>query len=575
VRALDMVRPSVLLLASLLVSCGGGGDGGEGTSSGGARGGTSPIPPSDVLTGAVSTFESIGLYWAPGTNPGSAGCHVRYRRANESQWREGLALWYDERNGECRGSLVHLTPGTDYVVQLGLPGEAPSREITARTWSENFPIARTVYVASGSQQLNITEGGSANGYVLYTPAPGTQAVLDVNNNADYNIAISAPYVIVRGFTLRGARRDAIRLLPGARDVVIEDNEITGWGRFRTTLSNGWQVGENYDSAVRAVCNASNPFLVRTVIQRNRMHDPRYTSNSWDFGHPLGPQAVTYDFCGGNHVIRYNEVYSADGSKYMNDGFGGNGNFSDNGFPNADSDIYGNKVSHVWDDAIEAEGLNRNVRIWGNYMDRTATGVATTATSAGPVYIFRNVYNRSQKMALEPLDSADRLNFAKSGSSGTYGDGRRYVFHNTLLQATQSGLQFPLGAAGGIIAAGTSQPTTNTVSRNNILHVQRASFDSIRTQGGGGNDFDYDLRSGGINAYAGAAPHSIVATPIYRAGHGWASWADGNYQLAPGSRGYDEGVRLPNFNDGFTGAGPDIGAHEGDTPAMRFGLAGGE
>jgi hypothetical protein len=574
----DMARASVLLLASMLASCGGGGDGGGGTGSGSTAvnigDDTSPVIPGDILTGAVATFESIGLYWTPGTNPGSAGCPVRYRRANESQWREGFALWYDARNAQCRGSLVHLTPGTEYVVQLGLPGQAPSHELRARTWSENFPIARTVHVASRNQQLNITEGGSANGYVLYTPAPGLQAVIDVNNNADYNIAISAPYVIVRGFTLRGARRDGIRLLPGARDVVIEDNEITGWGRFRTTLSNGWQVGENYDSAVRAVCTTGNPFLRRTIIQRNRMHDPRYTSNSWDFGHPLGPQAITYDHCGGNHVIRYNEVYSADGSKYMNDGFGGSANFSDDGFPNADSDIYGNKVSHVWDDAIEAEGLNRNVRIWGNYMDRTATGIATTATSAGPVYIFRNVYNRSQKMALEALDSGGRLNFAKSGSNGAYGDGRRYVFHNTLLQATQSGLQFPLGAGSGITAAGTTQPLTNTVSRNNILHVWKATANAIGTQGGGGNDFDYDLRNGGIDAYAGAEPNGIVATPIYRAGHGWASWDGGNYQLAPGSRGHDEGVRIPNFNDGFTGAGPDIGAHEGDTPAMRFGPGGG-
>ena len=33
------------------------------------------------------------------------------------------------------------------------------------------------------------------------------------NGVDYNIEISAPYVIVRGLTLKGAKRDAIRLLP--------------------------------------------------------------------------------------------------------------------------------------------------------------------------------------------------------------------------------------------------------------------------------------------------------------------------------------------------------------------------
>ena len=73
------------------------------------------------------------------------------------------------------------------------------------------------------------------------------------------------------------------------------------------------------------------------------------------------------------MIRHNEIFSTDGSHYFNDGIGGSDNFSTTGFPNADSDIYGNEISHVWDDAIEAEGGNRNVRIWGNYMDRTGTG----------------------------------------------------------------------------------------------------------------------------------------------------------------------------------------------------------
>jgi hypothetical protein len=279
-------------------------------------------------------------------------------------------------------------------------------------------------------------------------------------------------------------------------------------------------------------------------------------------------------CGGQHVLRYNEVFSADGTKYLNDGFGGSENFSEIGFPSADTDIYGNKISHVWDDAIEAEGGMRNVRIWGNYLDQTATGIATTVVHHGPAYIFRNVYNRSRMKSQKALDSDDRSNFAKSGTQSGFGDGRRYIFHNTLLQAVQSGATYPLGVGGGIIAAGTSSPVTNTMSRNNILHVWKSHWDSIRVQTGAtGNDFDYDLRNGGVNAYAGAEANGIVGTPIYKSGHGWQSWDGGNYQLDASSPGYDRGMRLPNFNDGFTGAAPDVGAHESDTPAMKFGPSG--
>ncbi|HYE86460.1 MAG TPA: hypothetical protein VEA16_08910, partial [Vicinamibacterales bacterium] len=536
-------------------SVGGGNDAGSGT-------GTT-LPSTNAK--AIATFESLGMYWKPGTNPGSEGCTLRYRKASETSWKQGLAMWYDARNAECRGSIVHLQPGTDYAVEMGIGGEFKAG-VNVKTWSENFPIAKTVKVPSGSETLAITEGGTKDGYVLYE-GPAT---IDVANAKDYNVTIAAPYVIVRGLTLKGAKINGVHLLAGAHDVVIEDNEITGWGRQRTTLSNGWQVGVNHDSGIYAHCRDLGYMIERIIVQRNRIHDPRYTTNSWDFGHPLGPQAVTYKHCGGNHVIRYNEVYSVDGKKYLNDAFGGGDNFSEIGFPHSDTDIYGNKISHVWDDAIEAEGGNRNVRIWGNYLDQTAIGIATTVVHHGPIYVFRNVYNRSRMKALKSLDSDDRANFAKSGTQSGFGDGRRYVLHNTLLQATQSGTTYPLGVGGGIIAAGTSSPVTNTVSRNNILHVWKSSWDSIRTQGGGGNDFDYDLRNGGISAYAGAEANGIVGVPVYRAGHGWENWDGGNYQLDPSSPGYDRGVRIPNFNDGFTGAGPDMGAHEGDTPAMRLG-----
>jgi len=516
---------------------------------------------------AIPTFESLGMYWKPGTNPGAAGCSVRYRKKSETSWRQGLPMWYDARNAECRGSIVHLQAGTEYAVEMGI-GSSFKAGVNTRTWSENFPIARTVKVQSGSGTLAITEGGTKDGYVLYE-GPAT---LDAANARDFNVTIAAPYVIVRGLTLKGARRDGIHLLAGAHDVVIENNDISGWGRLRTTLSNGWQVGVDRDSAVGSNCRNTGYMIERTIIQRNKIHDPRYTTNSWDFGHPAGPQGITYMHCGGNHVFRYNEIYSSDGRKYLNDAIGGGDNFSEIGFPNADTDIYGNRISHTWDDAIEAEGGNRNVRIWGNYIDQTAIGIATTVTHFGPVYVFRNVYNRSRMKSQKALDSDDRSHFGKSGTQSGFGGGRRYVLHNTLLQATQSGVTNPLGAGGGIIAAGTNAPVTNTVSRNNILHIWKPHWDSIRTQGGGGNDFDYDLRNGGVAAYAGAEPNGLVGTPIYKAGHGWSNWGGGNYQLERSSPGYDRGVRLPNFNDGFTGSAPDMGAHEADTPPMKLGTS---
>ncbi|MEA3192003.1 MAG: hypothetical protein QOD26_336 [Betaproteobacteria bacterium] len=509
-------------------------------------GGDPTPPPTGSLPAGgkgIATFESVGLYWTPPSNPGSAGCDVSYRKAGESAYKSGMSLWYDSRNNECRGSLVHLTPGTDYEVRFALAGKTPVAQTTVKTWSEQFPIARTVQVTGGSGQLNITEGGSPSGYVLYTGAAGT--VRDAANGADFNIKISAPYVIVRGLTLKGARMDAIQLAQGAHDVVIENNDISGWGRSR-----GGSLGLDMEAAVKARCTSSFN-LERVVVQNNRMHDPRYGSNSWSTAHPEGPQAISFIECGGNHVFRYNEIWSSSGH-YFNDGIGGGENFSTKGFPNSDTDIYGNRIANTYDDGIESEGANKNVRIWGNYIDDTYIAVASTVTHTGPFYVFRNVYNRGGT-------------FGKSGQKAGYGGGRRYFLHNTLLQ--------PSGGAGANegIKGNTGEPMTNTVSRNNNWNVSSSGGMAIGVIGGSENSFDYDLSNGSMTPYSGAEQRGFVGMPVYASGNGATSGAGGMYQLAPTSRGYDTAVRLPNFNDSFLGAGPDVGAHEAGAPAMRFGV----
>jgi hypothetical protein len=513
---------------------------------------------------AVPTYESVGLYWsAPPFARVASGCQVRYRVASKDAWKRGHDLWFDPESNECRGSLVHLTPGTVYEVELSVA--AARRKLVFRTWSNRVPVASRVKVPSGSETLVVSRGGTESGYVVYEGAPG---VLDAGNAAAHNVVIEASYVVVRGFTLKGARQDAIRISPYATDVIIEDNEITGWGRGR-----GGGFGVDRDSAVRADCAGVTASLARVTIQRNEIHDPRFGANSWSQGHPEGPQAITFDSCPGHHVIRHNEIFSTTG-RYLNDAIGGSENFSAAGFPNADTDIYGNEVTHAWDDAIEAEGGNRNVRIWGNYMDLTATGVASTITSVGPIYLFRNVWNRGRAMAEVPPDQDDRAMMFKAGSHPEHGHGRRYVYHNTMLQAQGAGAKYGLGGAAGVMGTGEAQRIRNTVSRNNIWHTWRpfnerwrAWADSIYA--GSDNDFGWDLYNGTPGA---GIRNAVNAVPTYASGHGWKSEAGGQYQLAAGTPGHDQGVRIANFNDAYGGAAPDVGAHEAGLARMRFGIA---
>jgi len=218
---------------------------------------------------AVPTYEAVGLYWnSPAGATASGGCEVKFRVSGASAWTQGLTMVYDSSANQCRGSLVNLAAGTTYEAQLNLPGQAAAKSVTFTTWSNTKPVSQTIKVASGSQTLNVSVSGTANGYVVYD---GTGATLDAANNAPYNITINASYVIVRGFTLKGAQQHGILIDKNQHDVIIEDNDISGWGRTRDGT---W--GTDMDSGIRAICQSEE--LTRVTVQRNKIHDPRYAAN---------------------------------------------------------------------------------------------------------------------------------------------------------------------------------------------------------------------------------------------------------------------------------------------------------
>ena len=553
---------------------------------------------------AVPTFHSLGLYWSPQGGAESNPAKVEFREAGASSWRRGLDLWFDARNAEYRGSLVELKPGTEYEVKVTL-GSGASELIRAKTWSENFKIKRTVQVPAGTKHLVIKatdSGDEKEGYVLFTAPPG-QNVIDQSEVAGNQLTDSCVWinqgthhVIIRGLVLKNCKRAGIYLDrqyqpvldTQTRDIVIEDNEFVGWGGFdnhkpgRNIVDNDGAV---YCGYYRETEDAKRPS--RIIVQRNVFRDPRHGATPWQAGagprvHPEGPQALLYVRCGTNHVIRYNDVYSKNGNYFM-DGFGGAENFSAGGFPFADSDIYGNRISQVYDDAIEAEGGNRNVRIWGNYVDEVFIGIGNAATATGPLYVWRNVSNQMARMYSpngDP-DMEQRGPFIKAGSNHKeWNGGRAYYFHNTILQPP--GKRYTYGAGWGIQNSGGK--LTNFVSRNNIWQIHKEvlihgqpKFYAISANDEG-IDADFDLHNAPIvRAGVKAQRRGWEGRAVYASSGGAypnLKAQPGNFQLKAGSPGFQAAEPIPNFNDGF-GARADIGAHQSGTPPMRFGREAGK
>ncbi len=508
---------------------------------------------------AIPTFHCLGLYWSPPGGSPERPVEVRYRAKGEAPWKEALPMRYnpipgtDEDLADYRGSIVNLQPGTRYEVDLHLHGMGVRATLEAATWSERFPVASVVRCESRGDTLNVGKSGTPGGYLLYD---GAGTVIDAGNASDVGIAVNASHVILRGFTIRNVRQHGIRIL-GGHHIVIEDCDISRWG---SEDEKGF--GVNYQAGVFS----NNKDIHAVVIQRCRMHHPAWDTNSWAEDHrgdrhPAGPQTVVFWNSAGNHVIRHNEFWS-DEDHYFNDVLGAGSNSGYRGFPGADSDIYGNYVAHCWDDGIEAEGGNRNVRVWNNYIENMLIPVANACTVIGPLYVWRNVSGRSYS----PPGSSWNMThgpFLKMGYANgeQWMTGHMYVFNNTVFQPGGEG-------AGGL---GGSRIVKHAVSRNNIFHVRSDDGHSASANPKNvDNDFDYDLFNGRVPP--GQEAHGVRGRPVYAAGSGFdPATRTGRFQLAPGSPGAGSGVAIPNFSEGFAGTAPDMGAHPRGQPPLRFGV----
>jgi len=411
-------------------------------------------------------------------------------------------------------------------------------------------------------------------------------ILDSEGRAENGVLIQADYVILRGVVVRGAGTHGIKV-ENRHDVVIEGCDVSGWGRRDPSddPKKRPDLGAQLDSAI--FCEGKD--VERIVIQGNRLHHPRYTSNDWSewspffkSNHPQGPKAVVFKpQTRGRHVIRHNDVYSDDAHLFNDLLLESNPAWPGNGLCR-DSDIYGNRLSHAVDDAIELERGTRNVRVWGNYFDRA--GIKTFSVRPcweGPYYIFRNVVDRTH-VPKGPTNYQEKdipvgmfLVGAGRGPAGASSEARErglgYIYHNTLLCPDGAGSERFLV---GDFPQGVREPERWFVSRNNVAptrpvrNVPNLPINDFFTTRGVS---DHDLFTGDVDRPAAAGPGVRKGAPIYRPGHGRGD--AGLYQLAPGSPGHDAGTVLPGFNDGFRGKAPDLGSQEDGDQPMIFGTRG--
>ncbi|WFB34354.1 right-handed parallel beta-helix repeat-containing protein [Kiritimatiellota bacterium B12222] len=507
------------------------------------------VPPAIESCEVVTTFASAGLTLTLKGDPSKEiTAEVRYREKNAEEWVRGQSLVFVPSTSEFRGSLLDLKSATDYVAEVYIAdpqfeaGKAQKKEVlTFRTWTDDVPVARTVQLPAGvsTEALLISDQGSADGWVRYVGAPeGT--ILETGKSEKQAVRFeNAAYVLFENVTVRGGREQGI-VVTKSNHIRIRHCDIAHWGdpgtRSATRLpKGGLYVDENgkrinWQAGVMIAPGAS-----QVVVENCFIHAANGTANSWQYGHPLGPQGVIMNNSEGNHVIRYNDIVGSEGH-WWNDGIESMWNNREKGGPYRDTDIYGNLIAFSNDDGTELDGGQYNVRYFNNWVQWAYCGISCAPNLHGPSYVYRNVFVLGEER--------NRVNFGfKMGGSKFKNQGTSILFHNTIMSSNA-------GLSTGHFGKGASP----IISRNNAMYSEVSYLKGGPTKA---YNLDYDMlpAESVVPGPQGNYENAVWSKPEFM------DAASGDYRLVANTAGVDQGVVLPGVNDGFLGDAPDIGAYE--------------
>jgi len=362
-----------------------------------------PPAPDSATPGELRSYatpHSIGVEWdISGDANHNAVCAVQFRKRGAPDWRQAMPLfradyaWYyvkaeaKERANLFAGSILFLTPGTDYEVRLEMSdpdGGKAVKDLALRT----RPIprlakdARVFHVAPGngggagaekdpfrglaaaqeaakpgdvfllaSGQYGtfvIDKAGEPGKYVAWKAAPGADVRFD-------RINVASPHVYFEGLRLDAGKDDpGLRDVAGVQDVVVSRCQFHGFN-YSITLhrkSQDWHISDNIIVGDKPVLGSGQK------VEK-----------------ALSGEGVEMAESVGGHVVCYNRI------SRVADGFS---------YPGRGCDMYGNDITDASDDATELDRGWANNRVWGNRMANFGnSALSFQPMCLGPWYFLRN------------------------------------------------------------------------------------------------------------------------------------------------------------------------------------------
>ena len=554
------------------------------------------------------TLHCLGAYWiVAGDEKKEFRIDMEYRKGGETDWRKSMPMFRvrkgdsTQRKHEAQlnppadawlfaGSVVNLTPGTDYELKLTLvkpDGAKIEKILKSRTASEPVdpPDPRICHVVPGNGGGDGSEKDPYQGldYAQSEARPGTIFLVHKGvYEATFHVTrsgIEGQPVIYRGagdgeavIDGGGKAKQGIELAR-VHDVRFENLSIrgvymgiSGWNPSRVVV----RRCHIYDVKCGIYFSSEDgrALLRNNFISDNTLDGP-FTWGKNTFG-PTGNlewrgiqiTGVGYDVCY-NRIRNFKDGVDTFPSKYC-----------------AAIDFHHNEVSGAFDDGAEMDFSERNTRCFLNRFVNVHQGISEQPIFGGPVYIFRNaLYNvQGEAFKLHHVGGANtrfKDDFAPSGA---------ILYHNTIVKI------------GDPFIVHTSAPMYNCVTRNNLFiggGKRAMDFDPPVIE----CDFDYDGFGGGpwdifmkwsgefyktfeeAKAKAPVEKHAVLvdAATVFAGATTRPTNLNIEYdsakvdlRLKKGSAACEAGEILPGFNDGFTGKAPSLGAYELGSELPHYG-----
>ncbi len=550
------------------------------------------------LISEIPSFHSLGFRWlVSGDANANAKVTVAYKLKKEQDWRSALDLHRVEPEAMeaarppkgqflFAGSIMFLEPGQTYEVRLSLIDPDTlvhtilTKTLTTMTLVDPM-IKRVLYVQPQSSDQSAHGAGTKdkpiNGLAIACKRaqPGDQLILlpgTYVSEAYLNLKgkVDAPIVISGSdkskVIIEGGKNNSGFDIGGSKHVQIRNLTITKslWAIRAIGASHLLVKDCLFDGVGTGVFGDSNKARGVHIIN-NHIKGVLQFPHSKNADHPWKKRELRgIDIAGSDHIFAYNTVHG------FRDGIDVRGKQ-----PIVNVDIHNNEIYDCYDDGMELDFSDHNVRAFYNRITNTGMGISFQPIHGGPAYAIKNVlYNlrgETWKIHLSPVGDPHRT------SGG-------YMLHNTIVRSNPSFRVWSNEGPGHYFTMynnlyiGTGGPIEVTCP----MRYTKMDHNAYFHDGKFGNfafwnkkkyktikDFaeETKLEQHGISA--------LVSGTIFK---GKMDFPDRDvsqepriFELKSGSPAVDRGLVLPSINDGFKGKAPDLGALEQGEKAPPYGV----